>query len=135
MVLGYTSVKKKKRRRRRRKKESLSPKYSDLNQMEVSLGPPSSMLVRLLCSVTSFRGPSAFHLGVPSSPQGAVLTGVIRSGCYSHPGEGESREVWGKPCPSEQVRKMLLVVTWPAAKGGCAMLFLPCDHVQGRRGE
>jgi len=64
-----------------------------------------------------------------------VLTGVIRYGCYSDPGEGESGEVWGKQCPSEQVRKTLLIVTWPAAKGGCAMLFLPCDHVQGRRGE
>ena len=64
-----------------------------------------------------------------------MLTGVIKYGCYSYPGEGESGEVWGKQCPSEQVRKTLLIVTWPAAKGGCEMLFLPCDHVQGRRGE
>ena len=64
-----------------------------------------------------------------------MLTGVIKYGCYSYPGEGESGEVWGKQCPSEQVRKTLLIVTWPAVKGGCEMLFLPCDHVQGRRGE
>ena len=115
--------------KKEKKKESPSPKYSDLNQMEVSLGPPSSMLVRLLRSVAaSVRGPSAFHLGVPSSPQDAALTGVIRYGCYSDPGEGESGTVWGKQCPSEQVRKTLLIVTWPAAK-------VPWDHEQGRRGE
>ena len=62
----------------------------------------------------------------PCPPEERVW--VIRYGCYSDPGEGESGKVWGKQCPSEQVRKTLLIVTWPAAK-------VPWDHEQGRRGE